>query len=83
MYKTFFSGHSNEKWPTLIHFAAEFNLPRFCEELLKLPWSEDACYKMNKDDDTPLDIAKRKSFHELVEKLEKCTAKTTKSGELN
>ncbi|XP_071131612.1 uncharacterized protein [Mytilus edulis] len=74
------SGHSNEKWPTLIHFAAEFNLPRFCEELLKLPWSEDACYKMNKDDDTPLDIAKRKSFHELVEKLEICTAKTTKSG---
>ncbi|XP_063444207.1 uncharacterized protein LOC134724844 isoform X1 [Mytilus trossulus] len=74
------SGHSNEKWPTLIHFAAEFNLPRFCEELLKLPWSEDACLKMNKNAEAPLDIAKRKSFNELVNKLEIFLERPIKSG---
>ncbi|XP_052071425.1 uncharacterized protein LOC127709810 isoform X5 [Mytilus californianus] len=74
------SGHSNEKWPTLIHFAAEFNLPQFCEELLKLPWSMDACLKMNKNNEAPLDIAKQKSFNELVKKLENFLEKQTKSG---
>jgi hypothetical protein len=42
-------GHSNEIWPSLLHFAAEFNLPKFCEELLKLPYSMDETFIMNKD----------------------------------
>lgn len=60
------SGHSTEVWPTLLHFAAEYDLPLFCKELLAFPWSSAACHKLNKESDIPIDIAQRKHHTEIV-----------------
>ena len=73
-------GHSNEIWPSLLHFAAEFNLPKFCEELLKLPCSMDETFIINKDSETPLDIAKRKDHIVVIKQLEHFTARETRNG---
>jgi ankyrin repeat protein len=73
-------GHSNEIWPSLLHFAAEFNLPKFCEELLKLPYSMDETFIMNKDSETPLEIAKRKDHIVVIKQLEHFTERETRNG---
>ena len=73
-------GHSNEIWPSLLHFAAEFNLPKFCEELLKLPYSMDETFIMNKDSETPLEIAKRKDHIVVIKQLEYFTERETRNG---
>jgi hypothetical protein len=46
-----------------LHFAADHGLILSAVELLKLPFSIDACLTVNIDDETPLQIANRHNFH--------------------
>ena len=59
----------NGRWPTLLHFAADHGLILSAVELLKLPFSIDACLTVNIDDETPLQIANRHNFDELARKI--------------
>lgn len=52
--------------PTLLHFAAEYNLKTLGSELLKLPESLDACFAMNMDKKTPQLIAQTNEFPEFA-----------------
>ncbi|XP_063446674.1 uncharacterized protein LOC134726204 [Mytilus trossulus] len=52
--------------PTLLHFAAEYNLKTLGSELLKLPESLDACFAMNMDKKTPQAIAQTNEFPEFA-----------------
>ena len=59
----------NGRWPTLLHFAADHGLILSAVELLKFPFSIDACLTVNIDDETPLQIANRHDFYELARKI--------------
>lgn len=52
-----------------MHFAADHGLILFAVELLKLPFSMDACLTLNVDYETPLQIANRHDFEELARKI--------------
>ncbi|XP_046379564.2 phosphoinositide 3-kinase adapter protein 1-like isoform X2 [Haliotis rufescens] len=62
---------SSHKWPTIAHFAAEFNLVNMCTELLRFPhtFMVMACCMENCDGDYPCDIAERKGFQHLAQLL--------------
>ncbi|KAK3600211.1 hypothetical protein CHS0354_019837 [Potamilus streckersoni] len=59
----------DEKWPTLLHFAAEYNLMSFAEALLSYPALTDACKIRNVDGLTPDEIAHHSGHQELSELL--------------
>lgn len=66
-HKIFFvQGCKKTKWPTPLHFAAEYNLIRFASELLKLPFSIDACLMKNCAKETPKQISNRNGFREFT-----------------
>ncbi|KAK3600218.1 hypothetical protein CHS0354_019845 [Potamilus streckersoni] len=58
---------SDQKWPSLLHFAAEYNLIYFAEALLMQPAFEGTCFIKNCDGRTPEDIAKHAGHLELSE----------------
>ncbi|KAL3875392.1 hypothetical protein ACJMK2_033345 [Sinanodonta woodiana] len=60
---------SDQKWPTLLHFAAEYNLMAFAENLLMQPALEGTCFIKNCDGYTPADIAKNAGHLELSDML--------------
>ncbi|CAC5421549.1 PIK3AP1 [Mytilus coruscus] len=62
-------GCNFSKCPTLLHFAAEYNLKTLGSELLKLPESLDACFAMNKDKNTPQAIAQNNEFPEFAQMI--------------
>ncbi|KAL3875387.1 hypothetical protein ACJMK2_033340 [Sinanodonta woodiana] len=55
----------DEKWPTFLHFAAEYNLMRFAEALLSYPALACACMIRNHDGRTPEEIAHYAGHQEL------------------
>ncbi|KAJ8317967.1 hypothetical protein KUTeg_003058 [Tegillarca granosa] len=71
LYKVTLKGSSSaDQWPTLLHFGAEFNLIKFCKELLNLPRSLESCNIMNNAKEIPFDIAQHKNYRELADMLE-------------
>ncbi|XP_067671482.1 phosphoinositide 3-kinase adapter protein 1-like isoform X2 [Haliotis asinina] len=62
---------SSHEWPTIAHFAAEFNLVKTCTELLRFPpaFLVMACCMENCNGDYPCDIAERKGYHHLAQLL--------------
>lgn len=56
---------SSVKWPTLLHFAAEWNLRILCSELLRYPGMVLAACTENSDREFPSQIASRKGFTDL------------------
>ncbi|KAL8561781.1 hypothetical protein ACOMHN_010715 [Nucella lapillus] len=59
----------SSQWPTLLHFAAEFNLMRVCEELLRYPGIIHAACTENCDGFFPCQLAERNSFTTLQKRL--------------
>ncbi|KAL3875384.1 hypothetical protein ACJMK2_033337 [Sinanodonta woodiana] len=59
----------DEKWPTFLHFAAEYNLMRFAEALLSYPALACACMIRNREGRTPDEIAHHAGHQELSEML--------------
>ena len=62
--------HEDRHWPTLLHFAAEFNLTRVCEELLRFPGMIHPACTENSEGMFPSQLAERKGFHALQRRLE-------------
>ncbi|XP_041364945.1 uncharacterized protein LOC121380196 isoform X6 [Gigantopelta aegis] len=60
---------SSEVWPTVLHFAAQYNLELFCTELMKYPGMVNAAAISNVRDQYPCEIAKEKGFTRLGEQL--------------
>ncbi|XP_046561572.1 uncharacterized protein LOC124270601 [Haliotis rubra] len=62
---------SSHEWPTIAHFAAEFNLVNTCTELLRFPptFIVMACCMENCNGDYPCDIAERKGYQHLAQLL--------------
>lgn len=56
-------------YPSLLHFAADYNLRTFCSELLRYPSMAGAAQTENKDGETPRLIAARKQFLQLESDL--------------
>ncbi|RUS83125.1 hypothetical protein EGW08_009114, partial [Elysia chlorotica] len=56
-------------YPTLLHFAADFNLRMFGSELLRYPAMVGAVRTENRDGETAQQIAARKKFHQLESDL--------------
>ncbi|KAL3875377.1 hypothetical protein ACJMK2_033330 [Sinanodonta woodiana] len=73
---TFISSHEDSQqilddhtWPTLLHFAAEYNLVNFAEALLVYPALQVACHVRNRDGHTPDELALHSGHVELSEML--------------
>ncbi|KAK3600210.1 hypothetical protein CHS0354_019836 [Potamilus streckersoni] len=60
---------SERKWPTLLHFAAEYNLVGFAEALLSYPAFAGAIKIKNYEGRTPDEIAHHSGHQELSEML--------------
>ncbi|ESO87157.1 hypothetical protein LOTGIDRAFT_154659 [Lottia gigantea] len=56
-------------WPTLLHFAAEYNLKKFTEELLKYPGMIVAATTENCEGNFPSTIAEHKGHMEIGKRL--------------
>ncbi|XP_059175368.1 uncharacterized protein LOC131955234 isoform X2 [Physella acuta] len=61
--------HSKTLYPTLLHFAADYNLRTFCSQLLHYPDMFSAATTRNKDGELPRDIAARKGYKSLEQDL--------------
>lgn len=72
---------SDDVWPTLIHFSAEYNLPSFTQELLKIPSIADSCHMKNKYGDIPIEIARKQGHMEIVCMLEDYLRLQKRKGE--
>lgn len=59
----------NSRWPTLLHFAAEYNLSKLCEELLRYPSMIHAAVTENKDGLFPCQLAEKHGFTALQQRL--------------
>lgn len=57
------------QWPSLLHFAAEFNLTRVCEELLRYPGIIHAACTENCDGFFPCQLAEKNGFMALQKRL--------------
>ena len=49
----------HHKWPSLLHYAAEYNFQKLGKELLDHPYSIKACYTMNSQKAIPQTIAEK------------------------
>ncbi|KAK3090924.1 hypothetical protein FSP39_015742 [Pinctada imbricata] len=61
---------SDSTWPTLLHFGAEYNLIKFCEELLHFPSMVKSCAVRNRNGDTPEQMARKAGNNELADVFE-------------
>ncbi|XP_060526369.1 phosphoinositide 3-kinase adapter protein 1 [Cylas formicarius] len=61
--------HSNEEFPTLLHFAAKFGLEKLAVQLLDCPGADVAYEIRNVFDLTPLEIAENGGFAQLSSML--------------
>ncbi|BFZ02703.1 hypothetical protein BsWGS_05742 [Bradybaena similaris] len=52
-------------YPTLLHFAADLNLQKFCSELLRYPGMLSAAMTENKDGDDPSTLAFKKGYSHI------------------
>ncbi|KAK3600209.1 hypothetical protein CHS0354_019835 [Potamilus streckersoni] len=59
----------DRRWPTLLHFAAEYDLVNFAEALLLYPALQVACQIRNRDGHTPDELAHHSGHLELSEML--------------
>ncbi|XP_076441510.1 uncharacterized protein LOC143280662 [Babylonia areolata] len=60
---------ASSQWPTLLHFAAEFNLTQVCEELLCYPGMIHAACMENCDGAFPCQLAEKNGFSALQKRL--------------
>ncbi|XP_035824239.1 uncharacterized protein LOC101848805 [Aplysia californica] len=61
--------NSKQELPTLLHFAAKFNLPGLCQVLLKIPWAGLAAGIANRERHTPEQLARKYGHVRLAELL--------------
>ncbi|XP_070185857.1 B-cell scaffold protein with ankyrin repeats-like isoform X3 [Littorina saxatilis] len=60
---------ANVQWPTLLHFAAEFNMAKVCEELLRFPGMIHAACMENKEGRFPCQLAEKNGYRDLQKHL--------------
>ena len=64
----FFSGEiSSLSNPTLLHFAARFNLVNLCAAILQCPGSSLALNSLNNQAETPVQLAEKNGNEELAQ----------------
>lgn len=56
-------------YPTLLHFAAKYGLSDFCKTLMKYPGYKSAREMINKDNQTPSEIASEAGHTVLAEDI--------------
>lgn len=61
--------HENIRWPTLLHFAAEYNLSKVCDELLRYPGMIHAACTENCYGKFPCQLAEHNGHRTLQKKL--------------
>ena len=61
--------HEDRHWPTLLHFAAEFNLRQVCSELLLYPGMIHAACTENSEGLFPCQLAENKGFYAVQKQL--------------
>ena len=57
------------RYPTLLHFAADFGLVNLVRNLLCCPGAQQACLLKNSDCRRPAEIAAASGCHELANEL--------------
>ena len=60
---------SDCEFPTILHFAAKYDLSRLCRTLMKYPGYKTARVMTNKDGMTPSDLALTAGHESLSEKI--------------
>ena len=70
--------HEDRQWPTLLHFAAEFNLRQVCDEVLLCPGMIHAACTKNSEGLLPCQLAERKGFYALQKRLLQYVKDTSK-----